>query len=92
VEHTEQYSGLTKEEKLELRLRMQESEARRQKLERLTEQIMMALVGAVDAKDQYTNGHSFRVAKYAKAIAEELGMTKDECEKYLLHGSSSRHW
>ncbi|MFX8922158.1 hypothetical protein ABTN04_18900, partial [Acinetobacter baumannii] len=35
-----------------------------------------ALAEAVDAKDEYTRGHSLRVAQYAQAIAEALGEDK----------------
>ena len=48
-----------------------------------------ALVGAIDAKDQYTNGHSRRVAEYSLEIARETGKSDEECEKVyfaaLLH-------
>jgi len=37
-----------------------------------------AFAAAIDAKDAYTRGHSLRVAKYASAIAKELGMKKNE--------------
>ncbi|HIJ91147.1 MAG: HD-GYP domain-containing protein [Desulfobulbaceae bacterium] len=37
-----------------------------------------ALAAAIDAKDEYTHGHSFRVAKYALAIGEELGIDKHQ--------------
>lgn len=33
-----------------------------------------ALIGALEAKDPYTAGHSSRVARYAAAIAAELGL------------------
>jgi HD-GYP domain-containing protein (c-di-GMP phosphodiesterase class II) len=33
-----------------------------------------ALAAAIDAKDQYTHGHSFRVAKFANAIGRQLGV------------------
>lgn len=33
-----------------------------------------ALVTAIEAKDRYTRGHTARVAKYARAIAVELGL------------------
>ncbi|MCR5482129.1 MAG: HD domain-containing protein [Clostridia bacterium] len=36
-------------------------------------QAMEALVGALDAKDNYTNGHSVRVAQYSREIAKRLG-------------------
>ena len=48
-----------------------------------------ALVQALEAKDPYTSGHSDRVAKFAVAIAEKLGMTEEQVEfiKYaaVLH-------
>lgn len=39
-----------------------------------------ALAEAVDAKDQYTRGHSMRVAAYSVAIARELNLSDDEIE------------
>lgn len=49
-------------------------------------QTVEALATAVDAKDSYTNGHSKRVAKYARKIAEEVGMTEKECDNVYLAG------
>ncbi len=49
-------------------------------------QTVEALATAVDAKDSYTNGHSNRVAKYARKIAEESGMTEAECDDVYLAG------
>ena len=43
----------------------------------------------VDMRDAYTNGHSGRVAKYTAMLAEKLGKTPEEVERYyriaLLH-------
>jgi putative nucleotidyltransferase with HDIG domain len=36
-----------------------------------------ALAAAIDAKDAYTHGHSFRVAKYAISIGRQLGVAPD---------------
>lgn len=40
--------------------------------EQLTNDMIMALVKAINIKDKYTNGHSLRVAQYAKLIAEQI--------------------
>lgn len=45
-----------------------------QKNERMFIQVVNAMVGAIDAKDSYTNGHSSRVAEYSKKIAERTGL------------------
>ncbi len=48
-----------------------------------------AIANTIDMKDTYTKGHSNRVAKYTRLLAEELGLGKEEAEKYyniaLLH-------
>lgn len=48
-----------------------------------------SLVGALEAKDSYTRGHSVRVAGYAAEIGVQLGLDEDELEKLeyaaLLH-------
>lgn len=45
-----------------------------------------ALVSAIDAKDQYTRGHSVRVASYSKQIAELSGLSEAECEEVYFAG------
>lgn len=56
---------------------------------RLYNETAFALAKAVDAKDTYTSGHSERVAKYARMIAERSGATREEQEEIytiaLLH-------
>lgn len=58
-------------------------------IERLFDQTAIALVDAIDAKDEYTRGHSRRVAQYSKKIAEFAGKSYTECEEIyyvaLLH-------
>ena len=48
------------------------------KLENITEEIVRTLAHVIDAKDKYTNGHSFRVSRYAAALATELGWSDDK--------------
>ena len=45
-----------------------------------------ALAAAIDAKDPYTRGHSERVARYASAIAKEMGLPPEEVRKTRLSG------
>lgn len=46
-------------------------------IERLSLQSISAMANSIDAKDKYTNGHSSRVAKYSKIIAEKIGMDEE---------------
>lgn len=45
-----------------------------------------SLAYALEAKDEYTSGHSRRVAETAVSIAKELGMPLDSVEKIRLAG------
>jgi hypothetical protein len=53
------------------------------------ESTVLAFVGAIEAKDIYTRGHSERVAEYGKLIAEKLGIRDPELQIFyygaLLH-------
>lgn len=55
----------------------------------LTNQSISTFAGAIDAKDPYTNGHSFRVAEFSVKLAKQMGLSEDECERLyyiaLLH-------
>ena len=58
-----------------------------QKRERaLFEQTTEALTSAIDAKDEYTHGHSGRVALYSQQIARAAGMSEEECDKVYFAG------
>ncbi len=52
-------------------------------------EMIEAFAKTIDMKDNYTNGHSFRVAKYTAMLAKELGYNDEDIEKYhniaLLH-------
>lgn len=43
-----------------------------------TEDMVIALVEALEAKDVYTRGHSERVAKYSVILAKEMGLSSEE--------------
>ena len=55
----------------------------------ITLESLQAIARTIDAKDEYTNGHSIRVSYYSKLIAENMGMEPDEIENIyyiaLLH-------
>lgn len=70
----------------EVEKKTQEIIAQTEKLERLSMQIVKALSGAIDAKDTYTNGHSTRVAEYAREIAKRVGFSKNEQDDIYMMG------
>ncbi|MBM4039728.1 MAG: HD domain-containing protein [Planctomycetes bacterium] len=55
-------------------------------LERLFVGAIETLVAAVEAKDIYTYGHSARVSKLGRRIAEGMGLSEAEQEKVKLAG------
>lgn len=65
-----------KKERLEKELR----DVKKQlvKMEKFTSQVIWAFVGAVEAKDNYTSGHSQRVAEYAWKISKKMGKDREE--------------
>ena len=63
-----------------------EIKAAHDNLKSLSLEVMEALAHTIDAKDKYTNGHSIRVAKYARMIAERMGLTSEECENIYYMG------
>jgi putative nucleotidyltransferase with HDIG domain len=57
--------------------------AANQRLEKASLSFASALVAALDARDQYTAGHSAAVAVYARDIASRLELSEEE--KQLVH-------
>jgi len=47
---------------------------------------IQAFAAAIDAKDPYTKNHSYRVARYAVAIAQELGWNEADVEGMYIAG------
>lgn len=67
----------------------QEVERQTEKSERISSQALKTLAVTIDAKDQYTNGHSVRVAEYSRELVKRSGGSKKEQEEIyhigLLH-------
>ena len=65
-------------QKMESQRQRAELNKRRKQMETMSLQMMQTLSTTIEAKDEYTRGHSHRVAEYAALIAEELGWDKKE--------------
>lgn len=77
---------LRKNLQIEVKKQTKEAEDKRDKVERLSEQMILTLAKTIDAKDKYTNGHSERVAAYSREIANRLGMSKEEQQEIYQMG------
>ena len=55
-------------------------------IKELSVEVMEALAHTIDAKDEYTRGHSIRVAKYSRMIAEKMGLSAEQCENIYYMG------
>lgn len=68
---------------------MEELEAQSAQNRKITIQTITTIANTIDAKDEYTKGHSQRVAEYSAALATELGMSKEDVDRIryiaLLH-------
>ena len=77
---------LQKNLETEVKRQTHTAEVRREKVEKLSLQIMTTLADTIDAKDKYTNGHSIRVAEYARKIAGRAGKSEQEQEDIYFAG------
>lgn len=72
-----------------IKLRMKASLKRQLEYKNITVESIQAIARTIDAKDEYTNGHSIRVGYYSKLIAQNLNMKEDEVDNIyyiaLLH-------
>ena len=59
---------------------------KQKQLARLSMQVVETLAGTVDAKDPYTNGHSRRVAEYAREISIHWGYNGEKSERIYMMG------
>ena len=58
-----------------------------EKVQRILEEIIQAISRIVEARDPYTAGHQQRVANLACAIAEEMGLSKDQIDGIRMAGA-----
>ncbi len=62
---------------------------KQQRDKELIDEMTRAFASCIDMKDGYTNGHSYRVAKYTSMMAKKMGMSEEDVEKCyhiaLLH-------
>ncbi|MBP3826045.1 MAG: response regulator [Butyrivibrio sp.] len=63
-----------------------EVEIKTAELESLSVHVVQTLAEAIDAKDNYTNGHSTRVAMYSKEIAKRYGYSPERQEEIYMMG------
>lgn len=71
---------------IQVQNRTAELQEEKKSYEELTLETLSSLAHVIDAKDHYTIGHSFRVAAYAKGIADELGLTFTESQQIYFAG------
>ncbi len=64
----------------------EEVERKTEENRNLSVDIVKALAEAIDAKDTYTNGHSSRVADYARMIALRYGYPEDRLDDIYMMG------
>ncbi len=64
-------------------------EEKTREVELVTIQAITTVANTIDAKDDYTKGHSIRVAYYSEALARKIGWSEDEVQNIhyiaLLH-------
>lgn len=72
-----------------IRYKTRQSLKRQMEYKSITLESLQAIARTIDAKDEYTNGHSLRVGLYSRQIAENMGMEPGEVENIyyiaLLH-------
>lgn len=87
------YNGMSTEEHVFVDYEIVQVETVRNKMngmrsmqDELLASTMLALSNTVEAKDYYTNGHSKRVAEYARTIAKRMGKSKEEQQEIYYAG------
>ncbi len=64
-----------------LALRTRQLRIRQQQDEQIILETMHTIANFIDAKDRYTNGHSFRVCEYSVKLARKMNLSEDDVRK-----------
>lgn len=86
VRHTLELVRLQTDLSHEVEKKAQEVIEQHERIKKIFLQVVKALSDAIDAKDTYTNGHSTRVAEYARKIAGRAGFSELEQENIYMMG------
>ena len=70
----------------DIKVRNMEIEAARDDIKTMSLEVMEALAHTIDAKDEYTKGHSQRVAQYSRLMAEHMGLSQEDCDNIYYMG------
>lgn len=69
--------------------KINEEKSQRYAIQNIFDQMIMSFAKIIDKKDEYTSGHSVRVAEYSRKLARKIGYTKAMAQKVyniaLLH-------
>ncbi|MCR5771352.1 MAG: transporter substrate-binding domain-containing protein [Butyrivibrio sp.] len=69
--------------------KIEEEKRQRYSIQKIFNQMIMAFAKMIDKKDEYTSGHSFRVADYSRKLARKIGYTEAMAQRVynvaLLH-------
>lgn len=86
VETLHELNELKASLEIQVESRTHELDEEKEAYEELTLETLSSLALLIDAKDHYTNGHSFRVAAYAKGVARKLGYNFNAAEQLYFAG------
>ena len=86
VKNTIELVRLQRDLESEVEKKTEEVEKKAKEIEGLSLHVVQTLAEAIDAKDTYTNGHSSRVAEYARMISERFGYDRKQADEIYMMG------
>ena len=74
---------------MSMKSKVEKARKQRKEIQKVFNKMIQAFAKIIDKKDEYTSGHSFRVANYSKKLALRIGYSKEMAQKVynvaLLH-------